>query len=370
MGLPQRSYAAIPEQVDKSLESGAPPLSPAATPAYTATVRNGTVRIASAVLLLTIAIAAAGAGAARAQGADGAQPPSTVTTPGIAPPGKANTANPATGNAAGYHIHAGDQLAIAVFGEQSLTQTVTVAPNGTIAYPLIGDVQVGGKTTAQTAGDLRVALSKYVRNPQVSVAITSEGNDDVLVLGNVKTPGKYTLPGNSELTDAIAAAGGLGPTNGAFPVARVATSRDHIVDVPLQKLLREGNLSLNVPLGTHTVVYIPGPTPITVQVLGAVDKPGNVEVSEGDRLSIAIAKAGNSTTAHADLSNVKVTSELADGKTATSTYDLYKELNGGDLTADPVLKKGDVVFVPQAKNTNHDNFWSTLLYTFGHALIP
>ncbi|MDE2573451.1 MAG: polysaccharide export protein [bacterium] len=267
-------------------------------------------------------------------------------------------------------IHPGDQLAIAVLGEQSLTQTVTVAPDGTIAYPLVGGVHVVGETVDQVTQQLKTGLRKYLKDPQVSIAVTAEGNDNVLVLGNVKTPGKYSLPGSSKLTDAIAAAGGLGATNGDYPVARVAIGNDPVRNVSLQKLLREGDLSVNAPLGTNTVVYIPGPTPIQVQVLGAVDRPGDLEVSQGDRLAIAIAKAGNSSNAHADLSRIHVTHVAADGSTKTATYDLYRELNNGDLSADPVLQKGDIVYVPQSKSTDRTNILGSILSTVGRIVWP
>jgi len=264
-----------------------------------------------------------------------------------------------------YVIHAGDQLAITVFGEDTLTKAVTVAPDGTIAYPLIGKFSVGGRTVSDASSRLTSALRPYVRNPEVTIAVTSEGPDNVLVLGDVKTPGKYSLPGTSRLMDAIAAAGGLGSTNGDYPTARVVLGNAPMVDVPLDKLLRQGDVSLNMLLAPDAVVYVKGPTPILVQVLGAVDKPGNVEVAEGDRLSMAIAKAGNSSNALADLSNIHVTRVMEDGRTTTSTYDLYHALKSGDLSVDPLLHKGDVVYVPQAKKTDHTGTWQTLLLLLG-----
>ncbi len=257
-------------------------------------------------------------------------------------------------------MHAGDQLAISVFGEQTLSQTVTVAPDGSIAYPLIGKLAVGGKTVGEAASELTTALRPYLRDPAVTIAIVAEGADNVLVLGDVKTPGKYSLPGTSRLTDAIAAAGGLGSTNGEYPTARVSLDRAAPVDVSLDKLLVDGDVSLNVPLASDTVVYVKGPRPLVVQVLGAVDHPGDVQVSEGDRLTMALAKAGNSTNAQADLSNVHLTRQLADGSTNTVSYDLYRELRNGDLSVDPVLHKGDVVYVPQSKKTDRTGALQTL----------
>lgn len=257
-------------------------------------------------------------------------------------------------------MHAGDQLAISVFGEQTLSQTVTVAPDGSVAYPLIGKLAVGGRTVGEAASELTAALRPYLRDPAVTIAVVAEGADNVLVLGDVKTPGKYSLPGTSRLTDAIAAAGGLGSTNGEYPTARVSLDGAGPVDVSLDKLLVGGDVSLNIPLASDTVVYVKGPRPLVVQVLGAVDHPGDVQVSEGDRLSMALAKAGNSTNAQADLSNVHLTRVMADGSSNTANYDLYRELRNGDLSVDPVLHKGDVVYVPQSKKTDRTSALQTL----------
>ncbi|HEY8297639.1 MAG TPA: polysaccharide biosynthesis/export family protein, partial [Candidatus Baltobacteraceae bacterium] len=123
-----------------------------------------------------------------------------------------------------YKIAPGDQLAVAVFGDATLTQTVTVLPDGRIALPLIGDVSVGGSSTKAAGATIARALARYVRHPIVTVALAAQGTMNVLVLGDVKTPGKYAVRSNARLSDAIAAAGGLGDTNGDLPIARIASS--------------------------------------------------------------------------------------------------------------------------------------------------
>jgi polysaccharide export outer membrane protein len=249
---------------------------------------------------------------------------------------------------AGYTIHAGDQLAVSVYGETALSQTVTVLPDGTIEYPMVGRVAIGGQTPANAARTLDRALGKYLRTPIVSIGLVSEGQLTVMVLGNVKTPGKYTLPYNAHITDAIAAAGGMGPTNGDLPVARVSDT-DGIRDASLQAILRGGDTSADVTLSNDAVVYVPSPVTFDVEVVGAVDKPGEVPVSAGDRLSTAIAKAGNSVNANADLNDIRVTRQLGDGQTKVFTINLYNELQHGDIASDIVLQKNDVVYVPKAR---------------------
>ncbi|MEO6834744.1 MAG: hypothetical protein ABI231_02410 [Candidatus Tumulicola sp.] len=105
-------------------------------------------------------------------------------------------------------------------------------------------------------------------------------------------------------------------------------------------------------LADNAIVYVPGNEKLTVQVLGAVDRPGAIELHDGDRLSMAVARAGTSPNINSDLNNVVVTRTDETGKATSYKIDMYKALKGGDLKMDPVLIKGDVVYVPQGYKAN------------------
>lgn len=267
-------------------------------------------------------------------------------------------------------IHPGDQLTVNVYGQQTLSQNVTVLPDGSIEYPLIGRVQVGGLSVDDATKNISSRLAKYVRHPYVTVAISQLGQPDVLVLGDVKTPGKYSLRSDAKVTDAIAAAGGIADQDGPLPEARVSDAQGNVQTVSLQKLLHDGDTAQDRSLGEGSVVYVPGPTLMNVVVTGAVDHPGQVQVSEGDRLSMAVAKAGNSAQSNADLNNIRVMRTGPDGKPQEYTVNLYQALEKGDTSADIVLQKGDEVYVPQARK---GNVWSSagsgILYILSR-LIP
>jgi polysaccharide export outer membrane protein len=244
-------------------------------------------------------------------------------------------------------IRPGDQVAIKVFGEQSLSQTLTVAADGKIDYPLIGPIALAGLTPPVAQKKLSEALQRYVRNPLVTLSIVAPGSMSVSVVGNVKSPGVYQIRSGGRLSDALAAAGGFGPTNGDLPDARITFPDGSTTEVSLQKLLHDGDSSLNVALTDKSVVNIAAPNLFTVQVVGAVDRPGNVQLEEGQRLSMAIARAGTSPNAVSDLNHVVITRTEPDGKTVKLQVNMYNALLHGDMSADPVLQKGDLVYVPQ-----------------------
>ncbi len=246
-------------------------------------------------------------------------------------------------------IHPGDQLNIQVFNQPTLSQTVTVLPDGSINYPLLGREKLGGKTVSNATAILSRELQKYVKHPFVTIAIAQLGQPSVLVLGDVKNPGKYQLRSDARVTDAIAAAGGIADQNGALPDARISDSAGAVTTVSLQKLLHDGDEALDQPIGEGSVVYVPGPVMFNVVVEGAVDHPGQIQVAEGDRLSVAIAKAGNSSNAQSDLNNIHIMRTLPSGQEQTYNVNLYQALQNQDISADMALQKGDTIYVPQSK---------------------
>jgi polysaccharide biosynthesis/export protein len=245
----------------------------------------------------------------------------------------------------------GDILDVQVYPEANLAQQVTIASDGSVSLALVGRIVVAGMTITQTQDAIAKDLTRYLRHPIVSVALHTQAQYNVLVLGDVKTPGQYLVSPGAHVTDAIAAAGGLNPIMGAFPDARVSVGSD-VHDVSLEALFRRGEVAQNLPLSTGAAVYVPGPVVFRVRVLGAVDHPGDIELNAGDRLAEAIAKAGDSPALNSDLNHIRVTHTAADGKIQVTETNLYKTLKDGDLSSDLVLSNNDVVYVPEsAKKT-------------------
>jgi polysaccharide export outer membrane protein len=269
--------------------------------------------------------------------------PSLPSTPGVQAPQDPGPSNEP------YRIHAADQLAVQVFGDATLSQTVTVLPGGDIFYPLVGRIHLDGLTPEEAAARIGTALHKYVRQPIVTVSVVAQGPIGVLVLGDVKNPGKYLLPATSRVSDALAAAGGLAPIDGDFPIARIASVSGDVHQVSLQKLFHDGDTSVDMRLANGATLYVPAPALFSVEVLGSVDRPGEIMLHEGDKLAIAIAKAGASPNTNPDLNNIQVKRTMADGSSANYTVNLYQALSSQDVSKDLTMQKGDIVYVPQAK---------------------
>jgi polysaccharide biosynthesis/export protein len=249
----------------------------------------------------------------------------------------------------GSVIRPGDQLAISVYGHPDLTQSAVVQADGTIQYPLVQRVFVSGMSAAEARDALAKALQKYVKHPIVSLAVQQQGAISVTVLGNVKNPGRFQMRNGSHLSDAIAASSGVANVNGDYPDARVSEPDGDIKKLSLQKLLHDGDATQNVELTDNALVYVTGGETFRVQVLGAVTRPGNVEVTEGERLSMALARAGTEAASHPDLNRVYLTRyEPSQGKNISYEVNVYLALQKGDQRYNPILQKDDKILVPEA----------------------
>ena len=106
----------------------------------------------------------------------------------------------------------GDALRVTVFQQPDLTTEARVTERGTITMPLVGEVKVAGLSSTEAgkhiAGQLK--SGKFLKNPQVNVAVITVRSRQVNVLGMVARPGRYPLDDtSSQLADLIAAAGGI-----------------------------------------------------------------------------------------------------------------------------------------------------------------
>ena len=213
---------------------------------------------------------------------------------------------------------------------------------------------VGGMSAAEARDSLAKALQKYLKHPIVALSVQQQGAINVTVLGNVKQTGKYQMRNGAHLADAIAASGGVATVNGDYPAARVSQADGTFATVSLQKLLHDGDATQNVELDDNGMVYVLGGETFRVQVLGAVSRPGNVEVTEGDRLSIVLARAGAEASVKPDLNRVYLTrTDPATGKTLPSyQIDVYQALQRGDQRYDPIMRKDDKVYVPEARTVS------------------
>jgi polysaccharide export outer membrane protein len=160
-----------------------------------------------------------------------------------------------------YKLCGADLLDVTVFQQPDFNRKVRVSQNGTISFPLIGTVTVGGLSVGEAEAVISRKLAAYLINPQVSIFITEYGNKKVFVLGEVKKPGSYDLPTESQLTvlEAISLAEGF--TAVAAPdrtkVIRVVDGKNQVFMIVVSDITRNGQKEKDITLEPNDVIYVP-----------------------------------------------------------------------------------------------------------------
>ena len=108
-----------------------------------------------------------------------------------------------------YVLGIEDRLSISVWKEPDLTRSVVIRPDGKITCPLVGDIQAAGRTAKQLNADLTIALSRFIKEPVVTVIVEEINNFRIYVLGEVAKQGALVLHRRTRFLEAIALAGGL-----------------------------------------------------------------------------------------------------------------------------------------------------------------
>lgn len=161
-----------------------------------------------------------------------------------------------------YRLGPGDTLQVFVWNHPELTVTVPVRPDGMISTPLIAGVPAEGKTATQLAKDLEAALAEYVRNPTVSVMVTSFVGayaDQIRVVGQAAEPRSLPYRANMTLLDVMIAVGGLAEfaAGNRAVLVREEGGKMTRTNVRLRDLLDKGDISANVPMRPGDVLIIP-----------------------------------------------------------------------------------------------------------------
>jgi polysaccharide export outer membrane protein len=108
-----------------------------------------------------------------------------------------------------YRIGSQDVLQVSVFGNEDLSRSVTVRPDGMISLPLINDVLAEGLTPMELRKVLLERLVEFMPSPEIAVIVTEVRSLMISVIGQVMKPGRYDLRAAATVVDALALAGGL-----------------------------------------------------------------------------------------------------------------------------------------------------------------
>jgi polysaccharide biosynthesis/export protein len=160
-----------------------------------------------------------------------------------------------------YLIGPLDNLNIIVWRNPELSLTVPVRPDGRISTPLVEDLVAQGRNPTDLARDIEKVLSKYTRDPVVTVIVTSfvgASSEQIRVIGEATRPAAIPYRQNMTLLDVMIAVGGLtdfADGNGAVLVRSKDEGKSY--GVRLRDLVKRGDISANVEVRPGDVLIIP-----------------------------------------------------------------------------------------------------------------
>ena len=258
---------------------------------------------------------------------------------------------------ASFSLGKGDVLSISVYDEPDLTlDTVPVRPDGMVAFPLIGDVQVAGRNVEDVSNEIRERLLQFVLEPRVSVVVTEFNSLDYTLYGEVVHPGVYPLTTDVSISAAIAKAGGL--TKGQFRASSVELAdlthaflaRDgNVMPVDFVRLIRGGDMRFDIDPQPGDYIHIPSGLSKEVYILGEVNEPALFAFRESMPMSRTLALA-EGFTVDADLSRIHIVRGALHNPTVIVAN--FEDVVNG-RSQDVQLEPGDIVYVPPTRLTSY-----------------
>ena len=160
-----------------------------------------------------------------------------------------------------YLIGPGDALSIIVWRNPDLSSSVPVRPDGKITTPLVEDLPAIGKDPSRLARDIEKALSEYIRDPVVTVIVTSfvgPYREQVRVVGEAARPQALAYRQEMTLLDVMIAVGGLTDFAAGNSATILRTSEGNKqYSVRLKDLVNRGDISANVEMRPGDILIIP-----------------------------------------------------------------------------------------------------------------
>jgi polysaccharide export outer membrane protein len=152
-----------------------------------------------------------------------------------------------------------DVLSVTVWREKDLSADVTVRPDGKVTLPLVNEIQAAGLTPAQLREQLTTAMSRFVADPSVTVAVKTINSLKVYISGQVGKPGAYPLTSPTTVLQLIVTAGGLHEFADAknIVIIRRQDGQETTHRFNYKDVLKGRNLAQNIQLAPGDTILVP-----------------------------------------------------------------------------------------------------------------
>ena len=161
-----------------------------------------------------------------------------------------------------YLIGPGDSLNIFVWRNPEVSMTVVVRPDGMITTPLVEDLPVSGKTPTHVAREIEKALSRFIKDPMVTVMMSGfvgPYSEQIRVVGEAAKPQALPYRQRMTLLDVMIAVGGLTTyaAGNQATIVRMVDGKQQQFNVHIDALIKDGDISANVDMLPGDTLIIP-----------------------------------------------------------------------------------------------------------------
>ncbi|ABC30176.1 Periplasmic protein involved in polysaccharide export [Hahella chejuensis KCTC 2396] len=231
-----------------------------------------------------------------------------------------------------YRLAPGDAIRINVFQQPDLTLDTRISENGSITYPLIGSLQLGGETLAAAEQQIAAGLrqGKYVKDPQVTITLLEIRGNQVSVLGQVSRPGRFPLDTQkTRLSDVLAMAGGVTASGSDIVVVSgIREGRPFHKEVDFPSIFSQGERNENILVAGGDVIFV-DKAPV-YYIYGEVQRPGVYRVERNMTVQQALAQGGGISLRGTD-NGIKVYRKDAKGDVELKESELYDPVRADDV---------------------------------------
>jgi polysaccharide export outer membrane protein len=241
----------------------------------------------------------------------------------------AQSAPPPNGD---YKLGPGDAIRVQVYQNPDLTVEARVSESGSISYPLVGGVALGGLSIGQAETKIAQSLrsSNILKSPQVNIVLLQVRGNQVSVLGQVNKPGRFPLETfNVRASDMLAAAGGMTATgDDVLVVSGVRDGKPFYKTIDIPALLAGGRSEDDIVLASGDKLFV-NKAPM-YYIYGEAQRPGPYRVERGMTVMQALAQGGG-TTPRGSQDRMRLHRAKADGSVEQIVPRLTDTVQPGDV---------------------------------------
>jgi polysaccharide export outer membrane protein len=231
-----------------------------------------------------------------------------------------------------YKLGQGDAIRIVVFQNPDLTLDSRVSESGTITYPLIGTVDIGGLSIEAAEKRIASGLKNggFVQKPQVNIILMQVRGNQVSVLGQVNRPGRFPLEtANNRVSDVLAMAGGIAPQGAdTIVMTGIREGKPFRREIDFPSIFIDSKSEDDILVAGGDILYIHR-APV-FYIYGEAQRSGSYRIERGMTVQQALAQAGGPTLRGTE-SRIRVNRRMPGGETTKLSLEAHEPVLADDV---------------------------------------